>query len=645
MSVAQRIRDSLIGARLVGSGGTSFHLRSLLGEGGQGWVYKANYDAPDGFWVVVKILRPAGINPDALHRFERETRVLQMLGAVPTPNPNIVRFYDHGVHRIGSGPTETSLPFLAIELVDGPNLQSVLEQQRGAGLPVDRSLRVMRQVARALHTVHERRIVHRDLKPSNILLAHQEGHEVAKITDFGLVKAPEISAKSTATIAGASLGYAPPEQYEMGNARVSAQTDIFSFGAILFELLSGRLAFPPQPGESALRTVARMMSGDRPRLASSPETLPRSLAERRDVVDALDVELGRALAADPSARHGSILSFWGAVEPLLREVASRRVVLEISDEPSVSDQSHGGVEPPEPSWSFSVVGDPLLRDRVRAAAFVPDTGAIYAVGLQGAYRFFRGHWAPLALPAGLDVRRVRGIARLRQGDLLLHGDAGLALVLSPAGAVRVLPGVDGDYNWLGSYTEDGDVVLAGERRSAPIGALAEVGTSTGQAHTLTGTTRLFGATRLSSGALLACGSHGDLVQFFRGTHRDVAWGRTGHLYGIVRATHGGAHVVGSGGHALHVVMHTSMGVDAAGTLSATLEAVQTTRDLWSVAVDPVGNAWAVGSDARVLERRGVQWVRIPVEGVKGHLVAVSTTGPTTLAVADDGTVIEGLRGT
>jgi hypothetical protein len=305
--------------------------------------------------------------------------------------------------------------------------------------------------------------------------------------------------------------------------------------------------------------------------------------------------------------------------------------------------SHGEATAEPPPWSFSIVGDALGRDRIRAATFVPDTGAIYAVGVHGAYRFFRGHWAPLALPAGLDIRRVRGLARLRQGDLLLHGDAGLALVLSPAGAVRVLPGVDGDYNWLGAFTDDGDVVLAGERRSAPTGAIAEVGTGSGQTHTLSGSTRLFGVTRLSSGALLACGSHGDLVQFFRGTHRDVAWGRTGHLYAIARASQGGAHVVGSGGHALHVAMSTSMGGDDAGLLTATLEAVQTTRDLWSVAVDPVGHAWAVGSDARVLERRGTQWVRVPLEGVRGHLVAVCTTGPTTLAVADDGTVVEGTR--
>ena len=92
------LRDSLLGGVIEGTGGIRYHLRSLLGEGGQGWVYRANYDDPDGFAVVVKVLRPEGLQGDSLQRFEREAEVLRRLGAVPAPNPNIVRFYDYGAH-------------------------------------------------------------------------------------------------------------------------------------------------------------------------------------------------------------------------------------------------------------------------------------------------------------------------------------------------------------------------------------------------------------------------------------------------------------------------------------------------------------------------------------------------------------------
>src|SRR5512145_3370493 len=94
------LRDKLVGWSLTGTAGVRFYLRELLGEGGQGWVYKANYDEPDGMWVVVKMLRPDSVTQETLVRFRREAEVLRFIGAQPTPSPNVVRFYDHGVTSI-----------------------------------------------------------------------------------------------------------------------------------------------------------------------------------------------------------------------------------------------------------------------------------------------------------------------------------------------------------------------------------------------------------------------------------------------------------------------------------------------------------------------------------------------------------------
>ncbi len=635
----QRIRDSLIGTALVGEGGTRFHVRSLLGEGGQGWVFKANYDDPDGFWIVVKILRPEGLNPDTLGRFERETRVLQMLGAVAAPNPNIVRFYDHGMFRLTMFGSEVVLPFIALEFVDGPTLGGVLDETPGRGMPLERAARLMKQVARALHTVHEHRIVHRDLKPSNILLASQQGREVAKVTDFGLVKAPGLSAKATATIAGATLGFAPPEQYEMGNSRVTARTDIFSFAAILFEVLSGKPAFPHQSGESPLRTVARMLSGDRPQLVRHLPTLSPELRANAAAIAALDVELARALAADPEHRHARVLELWNSIEPLLRGAASRsgehlQDVARVQT-PAVARQSlptqDGGV-----AWSLEV--PPMAHERLKSGVFSAREGAVYAVGMNGAYRAKNGAWAQLPLPPGIDVRRVRGIALRPDGELVIYGEAGLCAAIG-AGGVRPLPGTEGDFNWLGAFTEDGDVLLAGERRSRAAGVVAEIGSQSSHLHRIDGSARLHAVTRLASGMLLACGSHGDLVHIRAGGYVDVPWGKTGHLFALARTENGGAVAVGSGGHALHIVPRTSLTSEPSNDLAGTLEAVQTTRDLVAVTLGDDGIAWAVGQNARLLERRGGTWVRVPVTNLESNLIAVSSVNKTVSVLAEDGSLM------
>jgi serine/threonine-protein kinase len=199
------LRDALEGQVLHGN--TSYHLRERIGEGGQGWVFKANWDEPSGLVVIVKVLRPDAVNDEALRRFQREAEVLRLLSQ-GRPNPHIVRFFDHAVARVKSplGGDLIPLPFTVLEYVNGPTLEHVLKTVRGRGLPVERVRRLVRQVVLALDVVHAQRVVHRDLKPSNILLANEAGTEIAKVTDFGLVKVVDVSLQRTTSLAGASLG-------------------------------------------------------------------------------------------------------------------------------------------------------------------------------------------------------------------------------------------------------------------------------------------------------------------------------------------------------------------------------------------------------------------------------------------------------
>ncbi|MEO7111837.1 MAG: serine/threonine-protein kinase, partial [Polyangiaceae bacterium] len=468
------LRDKLAGMVLRGSNNVQFHLRDRIGEGGQGWVFTANWDEPGGFVVIVKVLRPDAVSNDALRRFQREAEVLRMLSTRGAPNPHIVRFFDHAIAKMPS-PVDGEplvLPFTVLEYVNGPTLEQVLDTTRGRGLPVERVRRILRQVSQALELVHGQKVVHRDLKPSNILLATDAGAEVAKVTDFGLVKLVEMANMArTVTLAGASLGYAPPEQYEQGNERVTARTDVFSLAAIAYEMLSGKFAFPFRDGENPLLIVTRIMNGPRPQLAKTTDSLAPELAQRAGLIERLDRELTRGLAADPNDRHASIAEFWGAIEPILKsaiEASGMQPVPQsveqalpfletmsaMGPQASVRDSGRPSVRNPSAhppkssevrvrgsdplpslptSWVWRVSTRPIGANVVRAAAFAPDGSSAVGVGPGGLARWDRGNWVAIALPGSIDARNIRGIKRLRGGDIILVGEHGTAVRIAPSG--------------------------------------------------------------------------------------------------------------------------------------------------------------------------------------------------------------------
>jgi len=636
------LRDTLLGTIIEGTGSVRYHLRQLIGEGGQGWVYKANYDDPEGFWIVVKVLRPECFHGDALRRFEREAEVLRHLGSVATPNPHIVRFYDYGAHPIDTPSGPLDLPFIALEHVEGQTLARVIAAHGGFGLPITRVRRIMKQVARALHTVHEQRIIHRDLKPSNILLAHQYGQEIAKVTDFGLVKLPDLTAHRTATVAGASLGYAPPEQYEMGNHRVGVQTDVFAFSSMLYEMLCGSEAFPLRTGDSPLRVVARMLSGERPSLSRVRATVPRELRERADLTAALDRELARALSGDPSVRHTSIRELWEQIEPLLVDATQRGTPLAIDDPPTFDPPpvAPAQVESPN-SYGWRIACRALKGERLRAAVIAEHRHSIVALGVHGLYYYARGQWSAMQLPEGVEARSIRGLARSSRGEFVIFGDEGLAMSMSRGGTTERFSIDDDDIALLGAHFDAEGLVLVGERMSHPVGVVVEIPTGKEPIiRDIEDTTRLHGVTRLAGGSLVVCGTQGALLELAGNDERRIVWGRTGHLYAISATADGGAFAVGSGGHALRIAPPPKLPGNPTPP-SATLEVVQTTRDLVCVSIDEDQSAWAAGGQARLVHRQGSAWTRVPLDpSLQCVLIAVRARRGGVTALAEDGTVLE-----
>jgi serine/threonine protein kinase len=664
------LRDLLPGRVLQGTRGRWLHLRERIGEGGQAWVFTATWDDPSGPLVVVKVLRPDVVTPASLSRFEREAPMLRMLAEAARPNPHIVRFLDHATAVVPG--TNVEACFIALEYVRGPTLAQVLAQSRGAGLALDRTRRIARQMALALEDAHAHKIVHRDLKPSNVLLASDGGPETAKVTDFGLVSLVDVGGGRTTALAGATLGYAPPEQFEQGNRRVGPPTDVFSYAATLYEMLCGAKAFPHGNQENPLVIVTRLLNGPRPSLARARRSLPQELSTRPELVGRLDAILVRALAAEPNERHASIASLWAAVEPILRAASDRSTfsptspataqsperppaasahaspnelrTLEVLSRQSPSQDSDALASPAAWRWRLCV---PSVRaGTVHAAAFEAAGDQAVGVGPAGLLRWAGSAWTRVPVAAELDAPSVRGLLWLKGGEIVLYGARGLVMRLAVSGALELWDLPDREVTFLGAHldSQGTTVTMVGERPARQVraggpgphttGILAQF--IHGKATLLTeaaAAARLHGVTQLRAGLVVACGDSGAIVRMEMGVPEYVGSVCGGHLRAIASLEESGAVTVGAGGHALSL----------SPTLQTQLEAVQTTRDLLALAVDPGGVAWSGSAQARLLRRTAGSWVRMSGElGLQSSVVALWAASRTVRAICDDGAVIEGV---
>jgi eukaryotic-like serine/threonine-protein kinase len=678
------LRDWLPGQVLRGTRGAQYHLRERVGEGGQGWVFSASWDEPGGYAVIVKVLRPDAVAPESFRRFEREALVLRMLGQAARPNPHVVRFFDHAIAHL-SGPLggePIALPFTVLEYVRGPTLEHILDLGRGVGLALDRTRRIARQVVLALEDVHAHKVVHRDLKPSNVLLATEGGAEIAKVTDFGLVKVIEIGLGRTTALAGATLGYAPPEQFEQGNLRVGPRTDVFSFASMLYEMLTGVKAFPYGDGENPLVVVTRLLNGPRPSLRSSRGVLPHELGTRPDLVEQLDAHIARATAAEPSERHASISELWGAIEPFLRAASDRpsppagiaatpidvATAVDLPTPPPRAPPAGSAVRrpgealdpasihrktPPDAdvehsrpaAWTWRVRIPPVSVAAVRAAVFDPGGETAVAIGPSGLVLWDGSGWTrPSSLPE-MDARAVRGVGWLRAGELIVFGERGFAARLVPGVGLEAWPLPDQEVTFLGVHVDPPGttVTLVGERparrasrggaEAATMGAIAQFARGKLMLFSdVPACSRLWGVTRLRAGEIVGCGDRGAIVRVEFGVPDHVGPVCGGHLHAI-QALFDGAITIGAGGHALSL----------SPRLQAQLEPVQTTRDLLALAVDSSGVAWAGSAQARLLRRTAGSWVRMSAElGLTSSVVALWAAPRTVRAICDDGAVIEGI---
>ncbi len=252
--------------RMVGEVISHYRVIEKIGSGAMGEVFRAHDDRL-GRDVALKLIRPSSsANPDHLRRFELEARAAASLN-----HPNILAVYDIGVHE-GS-------PYIVCELLEGKTLRTALA---GGALPTRVALDYAQQIVQGLVAAHSHRIIHRDLKPENLFVT-TDGR--IKILDFGVAKlqsSPEESARpveqlTTVTKSGSLIGtvaYMSPEQLR-GKA-VDHRSDIFSVGAILYEMLTGRRAFH---GETEVDTITAVLREEPPDNDFKQARVPESCRE------------------------------------------------------------------------------------------------------------------------------------------------------------------------------------------------------------------------------------------------------------------------------------------------------------------------------------------------------------------------------
>ena len=259
---------------MVGTTISHYQILEKLGEGGMGVVYKARDRHLDRF-VAIKVLTPGRVSdPERKRRFVQEAKAASALN-----HPNIIAIYDIW--------SDAGDDFIAMEYVAGKTLDQLIPRK---GMELSETLKIAIQIAGALAAAHRAGIVHRDVKPANIMVNH-EGF--VKILDFGLAKLRDPTAPgdtdSTKTIGPntqkgvvvGTIAYMSPEQAE--GKPVDARSDIFSFGAVLYELLSGRRAFQR---ETTGATLAAVLACEPPPIEETPpevsRMVSRMLAKKRE---------------------------------------------------------------------------------------------------------------------------------------------------------------------------------------------------------------------------------------------------------------------------------------------------------------------------------------------------------------------------
>ncbi|HEX4697203.1 MAG TPA: protein kinase [Candidatus Udaeobacter sp.] len=331
----------------------NYEILEEIGRGGMGVIYRARQRHSRRIVALKRIVSYHADSRETLERFRREAEA-----AASLDHPNILPIYE-----VGQG--EDALPFFSMKYAPGGSLQKAEPALRGEPREC---VRLMAKVARAVEYAHEHGVLHRDLKPGNILL---DGRGEPFVTDFGLAKWLDTTTDLTRTLAiFGTPGYIAPEQAKGPAAKLTPAADVYSLGAILFDLFTGR---PPFLGEHALAVIQQASEKPAPKLRSLVPLLDRSL----------ETICARCLEREPRARYRSAGDLAIDLERWLegRPIIARRI------------------SPPVRAWRWA------KRNPKLAAA----TAAAFGSAMAAAFLFFSRNGLPPQSSLGSRLRPISAI--------------------------------------------------------------------------------------------------------------------------------------------------------------------------------------------------------------------------------------------
>jgi len=417
----------------------AFEILEPIGAGGMGAVYKAR-DVRLGRVVAIKVLlNPLPSQPEARARFEREARAIAGLN-----HPHICTIHDVG--------RSDDIDFLVLELLDGETLAQRLAREP---LPLKEAIRYAVDIADALDKAHAQGVSHRDLKPGNIMITKTG----VKLLDFGLAKLlpsadgqglGETMTNTPLTGEGTVLGtlqYMAPEQLESGHS--DHRTDIFAFGAVLHEMLTGRKAFA---GDSRVSLVTAIVRDTPPPASSllSGAAHDRGLSTAR--LRMLDRVIATCLAKDPDNR-------WQATRDLWHELTWIAQGDPEDERPAATGVERGASRRQTPLWVTAAVAT-IAAGLAGTAMWIAASSRRLTIESPPVMRL------AFSLPNGEELRSLGGFALSPDGALLAYasrstGPARLHVRTMATGAIVDIPGTEGVYSpffspdgrWVGFFAD------------------------------------------------------------------------------------------------------------------------------------------------------------------------------------------------
>jgi tetratricopeptide (TPR) repeat protein len=292
--------------------GGRYVLKSILGEGGTGHVWRAEQTQPVQREVAVKIIGAGLVTGPVVTRFNREYQVLARL-----EHPNIAAIFDAGELADGR-------PYFVMEIVSGqPITQWCAERQ----IPVKGRVEIFLQACLAVQHAHHKGILHRDLKPSNVMVTEVNGKPVVKVIDFGIAKAlaGDLDAGPDVTVRGMVLGtprYMSPEQAGLTGQDVDTRSDVYALGVLLYELLTG--STPVTEGEEKHSSLSDLLQRVRHTETELPSRrllrlAPQAQRLARELCSELDWILLRALQKDREQRYPTAIALAEELQRHLRQ--------------------------------------------------------------------------------------------------------------------------------------------------------------------------------------------------------------------------------------------------------------------------------------------------------------------------------------